>query len=418
MKSYSQAIKILKKSIITIGNEKIKSSESLNRVTATNIYLKENYPLADNSSFDGYAIRSIDTKNLSKSRKKLFKILGSIAAGDKPKNLKTKKFQTFEIMTGGLIPKGFDTIIPIEKVVFYPDKKKPRYIIIDKKIKKLQHIRFKGSDFKKKDLLIKKGTIIQSNHVLAFKTFGIQNIKVKKKPKILFFSSGNEIIDKEKIPYWKIRNSNNFYIQSIKENFLFHFSYGGILRDKDEKLFEKKMRKLIKSQVDIIITSGAVSAGKFDFIPNVVNKFDLSDYFKGVAIRPGKPILFAKIKGKQKAIFGLPGNPISSAACFRFFVYPYLRKLLGVKNEKPIKAMLKKQFTKKRNFTRFLKSKIHTTKNGKIEVEILKGQESFRIQSFLESNIWTLLNSGKSKFKKNEIVDCFFPNHPNNIFHK
>ena len=178
------------------------------------------------------------------------------------------------------------------------------------------------------------------------------------------------------------------------------------------------MRKLIKSQVDIIITSGAVSAGKFDFIPNVVNKFDLSNYFKGVAIRPGKPILFAKIKGKQKAIFGLPGNPISSAACFRFFVYPYLRKLLGVKNEKPIKAMLKKQFTKKRNFTRFLKSKIHTTKNGKIEVEILKGQESFRIQSFLESNIWTLLNSGKSKFKKNEIVDCFFPNHPNNIFHK
>ena len=210
MKSYSQAIKILKKSIITIGNEKIKSSESLNRVTATNIYLKEDYPLADNSSFDGYVIRSIDTKNLSKSRKKLFKISGSIAAGDKPNNLKTKKFHTFEIMTGGLIPKGFDTIIPIEKIVFYPDKKKPKYIIIDKKIKKLQHIRFKGSDFKKKDLLIKKGTIIQSNHVLAFKTFGIQNIKVKKKPKILFFSSGNEITDKKKIPYWKIRNSNNF----------------------------------------------------------------------------------------------------------------------------------------------------------------------------------------------------------------
>ena len=418
MKSYSQAIEILKKSIIKIGNEKIKSSESLNRVTANNIYLKEHYPLSDNSSFDGYAIKSIDTKNLGKSKKRLFKIIGSIAAGDKPNSLKTKKFRTFEVMTGGLIPKGFDTIIPVEKIVFYPYKTKPKYIIIDKKIKKFQHIRFKGSDFKKNDLLIKKGTIIQSNHILALKTFGIQNIKVKKKPKILFFSSGNELTDNKKKPYWKIRNSNSFYIQSIKNNFLFDFTYGGILRDKDEKLFEKKIRKLIKSEVDIIITSGAVSAGKFDFIPNVIDKFDLSYYFKGVAIKPGKPILFAKIKGKQKAIFGLPGNPISSAACFRFFVYPYLRKLLGVENEKPLKATLKKQFVKKKNFTRFLKSKIHTTKDGKIEVEILKGQESFRIQSFLESNIWTLLNSGKSKFKKNEIVDCFFPNHPNNIFHK
>tara|TARA_Y100000591_G_C21601164_1_gene578081 strand:+ start:73 stop:651 length:579 start_codon:yes stop_codon:yes gene_type:complete len=187
MKSYSQAIEILKKSIIKIGNEKIKSSESLNRVTANNIYLKEHYPLSDNSSFDGYAIKSIDTKNLGKSKKRLFKIIGSIAAGDKPNSLKTKKFRTFEVMTGGLIPKGFDTIIPVEKIVFYPYKTKPKYIIIDKKIKKFQHIRFKGSDFKKNDLLIKKGTIIQSNHILALKTFGIQNIKVKKNLKFYSF---------------------------------------------------------------------------------------------------------------------------------------------------------------------------------------------------------------------------------------
>ena len=85
---------------------------------------------------------------------------------------------------------------------------------------------------------------------------------------------------------------------------------------------------MLKSKIDIIITSGAVSAGKFDFIPNVVKKFKLSNYFKSVAIRPGKPILFAKFRGKPKAIFGLPGNPISSAACFRFFVYPYLLNYL------------------------------------------------------------------------------------------
>ena len=123
--------------------------------------------------------------------------------------------------------------------------------------------------------------------------------------------------------------------------------------------------------------------------------------------------MFAKIKGKQKAIFGLPGNPMSSAACFRFFVYPYLENILGVRSESPLKAILKNDFSKKKEFTRFAKSKLNTTKNGKIEVEILKGQESFRIKSFIKSNIWALLPAGKSKFKRGEIVDCFIPNNSN-----
>ena len=148
---------------------------------------------------------------------------------------------------------------------------------------------------------------------------------------------------------------------------------------------------MIKSKIDVLVTSGAVSAGKFDYIPSIVKNFKLSNYFKNVAIRPGKPVLFAKIHRKQKAIFGLPGNPISSAACFRFFVYPYLLESLGVNKEKSIKGILKNDFTKKIKFTRFVKSKINTTKNGKLEVEILKGQESYKTKSFVKSNMWVLL---------------------------
>ena len=415
MISYNQSIKILNKSIIKIKNETIKTNKCLNRVTANTIKSKVNNPSGNNAAFDGFVIKSSETNNLTNKNNRLFRILGTIAAGDKPKNKKIKKFQTFEIMTGGLIPKGFDTIIPIEQIVFYPNKKNPKYILVDKKTNKYQHVRFKGSDYKKKDLLIKKGTILQPSHILALKTLGIEEIKVKKKPNVLFFSSGNEITDQVEIPDWKVRNSNSHYIKSIDNNFFYNFFYGGILRDKDEKFFEKKIKSIINSKIDIIITSGAVSAGKFDYIPKIVNKFKLSNYFKGVTIRPGKPILFAKIRGKQKAIFGLPGNPISSAACFRFFVYPYLENLLGIEKEKSIKAILKDEFAKKVNFTRFIKSNIYTTKNGKIEVKVLKGQESFRIQSFVKSNIWIMFPSGKSKFKKGEIVDCFFPNHPNKI---
>ena len=414
MISYKQSRKILKNSKIIIKDEIVKSSNCINRVTAENIFSKINNPSENNAAFDGFAINSKDTKNLKK-KGKLFKIIGTVSAGDKPTKKRNKKFQTIEIMTGGILPKGFDTIVPIEQIIFYP-KKNPKFIFVNKKIKKHQHVRIKGSDFKRNDLLVKKGTILQPNHILAFKTLGISKVKVKKIPRILFFSTGNEITDKEKTPNWKVRNSNSHYIESLKENFLFNYSNGGILRDKDKLIFEKKIKQMINSNIDIIITSGAVSAGKFDYVPSVVKKFKLSYYFKGVAIRPGKPVLFAKIKGKQKAIFGLPGNPISSAACFRFFVFPYIENLLGISEEKPIRAVLKKNFSKKINFTRFVKSKINTTKNGNVEVEILKGQESFRIQSFIKSNIWVLLPSGKSKFKKGDAVDCFFPNNTNTIF--
>ena len=413
MISYKASKRILKKGIIKINDESVLSTNSLNRVSSLNIYSKSNYPSDDNAAFDGYAINSNDTKNINKNKSKAFKIIGSIAAGSKPFKKRVKKFETVEIMTGSIIPKSFDTIIPIEQINFYPNKKTRKFILIDKKISKYKHVRFAGSDIKKNDLVIKKNSIIMPNQILALKTLGIKNINVKKKINILFFSTGNEISNGDTIPNWKVRNSNSHYIKNLNENFLFNFKNGGILRDNDEKVFKLKIRKMLNSKTDIIVTSGAVSAGKYDFIPNVIKTFRLSNYFKSVAIRPGKPVLFAKFKGKQKAIFGLPGNPMSSAACFRFFVYPYISSLLNLSDERPIQAVLKNNFVKKKNFTRFAKSKINTTKNGKLEIEILKGQESFRIKSFVKSNIWALLPSGKSRFRKGEIIDCYLPNYSN-----
>ena len=413
MKSYSQAVKILKRGKIIIGNEYIKSSESLNRVCASNIYSNVNYPSENNSSLDGYAINSKDTKNLKKNRSNTFKIVASIPAGKKPLKKRIKKFDAAEIMTGGIIPKGLDTIIPIEQINFYPNNKIKKFIIIKKRIKKHNNVRFAGSDYKKEQLIIKKGTVIQPNHILALKTLGIKKIKVKKKLNILFFSTGNEISNLDKIPSWKVRNSNSHYIKSLENNFLFSFKDGGILKDHHQKYFKSKINKILKSKIDIIITSGAVSAGKFDYVPSTVKEFKTSHYFKNVMIRPGKPVLFAKIN--QKVIFGLPGNPISSAACFRFFVYPFIENILNINNEKPIKASLKNDFEKNKNFTRFIKSKLITTQNGKLEVELLPGQESFRINSFVKSNIWAVLPQGQTKFKKGQIIDCFFPNCPNKI---
>ena len=200
MISYQYSKKVLKKAIIKIKDENIKSINSLNRVVSSNIYCGINYPTGDNAAFDGYAINSQDTKNIKKSLSKKFKIIGLIAAGNKPFKKKIKRYDAVEIMTGGIIPKGFDTIIPIEQIIFYPNESNKKYILINKKIKKHNHVRFAGSDFKKKEIVVKKNTIIQPNHILAFKTLGIKNIKVKKKVNILFFSTGNEISNNDNIP--------------------------------------------------------------------------------------------------------------------------------------------------------------------------------------------------------------------------
>ena len=414
MINYKEAKKILIKSKIKIKDEIINSSKSLSRINALDIYSTANYPAGTNAAFDGFAINSKETIKLDKKNSQNFKILKTISAGDNPALKKINKFESVEVMTGALIPKNFDTIIPIEKIIFSKNRK---FILIKEKIKKNQHVRHAGSDYKKNDLIIKKGNIIQPSHILAFKTLGITKIKVKKKPNILFFSTGNEISNNKNIVNWKVRNSNSHYIKSLSDSFLFNFIYGGILRDKDEKFFEKKIIKSIKSKIDIIITSGAVSAGKHDFVPLVVKKFNLSNFFKGVLIKPGKPILFAKLKNVEKVIFGLPGNPISSSACFRFFVYPYLLNILGVKYEKPFKAKLKNNLFKKKDLTMFLKAKLTSTNNGIIEVEILRGQESYKIKSFVESNVWGLLKNGQSKFKKGDLIECYSPIGPNiNIF--
>ena len=167
MISYQYSKRILKKATIKIKDEDIKSTNSLNRVVSKNVYSGINYPSGDNAAFDGYAINSNDTKNIKKNSPKKFKIIGLIAAGNKPLKKKVQKNDTVEIMTGGIIPKGFDTIIPIEKIIFYQNKKN---ILLDGKITKYNHVRFAGSDFKKKEIVVKKNTVIQSNHILAFKT--------------------------------------------------------------------------------------------------------------------------------------------------------------------------------------------------------------------------------------------------------
>ena len=151
MINYKEAKKILKKSKIKIQDEIIKSSKALNRINTLDIYSTVNYPTGTNAAFDGFAINSKETIKLNKKNSQNFKILKTLSAGDNPSLKRINKFEAVEVMTGALIPKFFDTIIPIEKIIFNNNKK---HILINEKIKSNQHIRYAGSDYKKKDLII------------------------------------------------------------------------------------------------------------------------------------------------------------------------------------------------------------------------------------------------------------------------
>ena len=406
MRSYNSALSKLKKNNLFIKNETISIKKALNRVSSLDIFTKNMYPSSDNTAFDGFAVNSKETFHLSNKKTKKFKIIKTLSAGDNPKINKIPKNSSIEVMTGAIIKKPFDTVIPIEKIQFYPNNKKPKYIILDKKIKKNEFIRKAGSDYKRGDKIISKGQYINSSHILALKTLGIEKIKVKKKLNIVFYPTGDELSDKKKIPFWKVKNSNSSYLNSYIKNLPINFTIKKIVRDKQTIFFKKEIKKKISSNIDIIITSGAVSAGKFDFIPDIIKQFKPKDIFKGVAIRPGKPIMFARFIN-NKCFFGLPGNPISTAACFRFFVLPYIFKSLNLSIEKPIIAKLKNNFSKKNKFTRFIKGKLTFSKKGIAEFEILRGQESYKIKPFTQSNSWGVFKNGKSKFKKGQYIECY-----------
>ena len=245
MINYQEALSLIDKASLRLPNEKISILNSVNRVCAEDILSPSTNPSTNNTAFDGFAVIAKETEGLSSNKTKKFKILKTIAAGDDPKINNYEKNSSVEIMTGGLVSEPFDSIIPIEKAKYFPTKEKPTHIIVDEQVKKFSYIRFAGEDYNLKDVVIKKGELIQPKHIMALTTLGIKETEVKKQPKIIFFSTGNEIADyKDKnVPSWKIRNSNNHYFTSFGKSLYFQIIDGGIIKDDEPDKLKEELKK-------------------------------------------------------------------------------------------------------------------------------------------------------------------------------
>ena len=407
MINYQKATKIINKVSLNLPNEKISISDSLNRVCAKNVLSPSINPLSNNTAFDGFAVLAKETRGLSKKKVKKFKILRTISAGDNPKINNYQKNSSVQIMTGGIIPKPFNSVIPVERVKYFSSKQKPTHIVVDHEVKNFSYVRFAGEDYNLKDIVLKKGDLIQPKHIMALTTLGIKDLYVKKKPKIIFFGTGNEIVDykKRNISNWEVRNSNNHYFMAFGKSLHYQIIDGGVIKDNEHKKLKEKLKKTLKSDIDIFVTTGAISAGKFDFIPELINKLGFKTYFKGVSIKPGRPIMLYKFQKNEKLFFGLPGNPISCAAGFRFFIYPLIRNSLGMLKEKKFKAKLTNKYSKRKDFTHFARCVINANSKGLAELRVLQGQQSHRVKTFVNANCWGIFPGGKEQFKSGDFIE-------------
>jgi len=405
MISYRESIRLIDKISLKLLNETVSTVNATNRVCAEHVLSPIKNPSHNNTAFDGFAVLSKETKGLTKKNKKKFKILKTIAAGDDPKINNYEKNSVVEIMTGALMPDFYDSILPVEKAKYFPSKGKPTHIIIEEEVNKSSYIRFAGEDYNIKDVVVKKGELIQPKHLMAFTTLGIKEITVKKTPKIIFFGTGNEIVDykEENVPAWKVRNSNNYYLEAFAKSLNLEIIDGGIIKDEEPEKLKQSLNNFTNSDINLFVTSGAISAGKYDFIPKFVEDFGFKKHFKGVSIKPGRPIILSTFK--DKLFFGLPGNPISCAAGFRFFIYPLLRNNLGMLKEKKFKAKLINKYSKRKDFTHFARCLINVNIKGLGELQVLQGQQSHRIESFVKANCWGIFPGGKEQFKSGDIVE-------------
>jgi molybdopterin molybdotransferase len=402
MISYTQALGILHSKASLMGVERVTLMQSLGRVTAETVYASRKVPGFDNSAMDGFAIVSEWTREASSEKPLRLAIDGTLAAGELPRNINERR--AVEIMTGAILPRGADAVIPLENVTIEQDEEGRRTATqISEPVRLHQNVRFAGEDFEIGTPLVKSGRIVTPGAVAVLAASGIAEIMVRKRPCIGQISSGKEVVDDltASLEASQIYNSNAPYLQAVASLTPSTIQKLGHIGDDPEALSAILYGAPPGS---ILISSGAVSKGRHDFIPEVLKSVGATIHFHGVAIKPGKPILFATFDD-GRVFFGLPGNPISTAVGWNFFVRPFLTASLGLKAPAPIKARLSDRVVKKGPLRHFLKGRLGVSPEGVLTATVLPGQESFKILPLVPMNCWVILKEESSEFSAGDLVE-------------
>lgn len=383
MISYLEALELIRTHAQLYHCEQVSLQDACGRISAEDIYSTIDLPSFNNSAMDGFALKAIDTLSATKVNPVKLRVGTTLAAGSDLQNLELADCTA--IMTGAAVPDAYNAIIPIEQVqVIHEGEHK--YILVSDAVKLSANLRFAGEDVTQGSLIVRASQQLRPQDIMLLAACGVASVMVYSQITIALATSGEEISDEynQTLNFGQIYNANAPLLQNLATSPVFDLKYHGIIGDKRSELIEL----INTSQAQIIITTGAVSMGEWDFIPETLREIGAEIIFHKTAIRPGKPILFAKLTD-GRYFFGLPGNPVSSFVGWRFFVIPLIRAILGKASEKSATALASTNFNKKHRLRQFLKANL-SIDDGVAQLTISRDQESFKIAPLTSSNVWVI----------------------------
>lgn len=329
------------------GSESMDVSQASDRILAENVIARIPSPRFDNSAMDGFALRANDIIGASKNNPILLKNMGTSSAGQ-PFEQTLEVGSCVQCMTGAKIPTGADTVVMVEDTSGFNNDE---HVSIYSESVEGKHIRRMGEEIKMADILINKGTNVTTSEIGICASFGYAEIVVAKKPKIAIFSTGNELVEPgNELKEGQIYNSNLPVFADLVKKAGGDVSMKGVIEDKKSSLRSFLDKALCNC--DLIISSGGVSMGRYDYVRDVMMDLGVKEHFWKVAQKPGKPFFFGT-KG-NKLVFGLPGNPVSSYIGFIEWVWPVIREMMGDRKRPPIIGTLTESFKREKTKYRYL----------------------------------------------------------------
>ncbi|MCX6285120.1 MAG: molybdopterin molybdotransferase MoeA [Bacteroidetes bacterium] len=385
---FEEALNIVLNNAIPFGEEVVGMESAAGRILSRDVFSDIDMPPFDKSAVDGFACRMRDAGYGMELR-----VIETIAAGSVP-SMAIQEGECSRIMTGGMLPVGADAVIMVEDTEI-SSAGTIKFI----KEKTAINICYRAEDIRNGQKVLEKGTRIEPAHFAVLASVGNTGIHVARQPHIGIISTGNELVEPGQKPEGaRIRNSNAWQLLAQARQIPALCSYYGIADDSLEELKDKISMGLFEA--DIVILTGGVSMGDFDYVPEAMESLGAKILFKSVAIQPGRPTVFARYN--EQFIFGLPGNPVSSFVLFELMVKPFVLKMMGCNEIPRVHAMpMGVDFSRKKSSR---KSVIPVTVDGGA-VYPIEYHGSAHINAYTRAGGMMIMDIGQTEIRKGEPVN-------------
>ncbi|HET9047888.1 MAG TPA: gephyrin-like molybdotransferase Glp [Chiayiivirga sp.] len=386
------------------------AGESLGRVLAAPVISAENLPPFDNSAMDGFALFS---GGVALDGGREFAVRGALMAGDGQSEALRDGTHAFEIMTGARLPDGADAVVPVEQVAVLERDAAGHAtrIRLEATIETGRHLRRAGEDVAQGIEVMAAGSVIGPAHLAMLAALGVGQVSVRRRPRVALVCTGRELVDTADatLDGSQIRNSNGPLLAARLREAGAELVLQATVSDEPEA-FAAALAQARACGAEVFISTGAVSMGRHDFVPDTLRQAGAQLHFHKVRMRPGKPLLLASLPDGI-VCFGLPGNPASSAVGLRFFVEPLLRAMLGMATERPLRVVLEACATPASGWRYLYKGALVLDASGHMRARMLAGQESFRIRPLLQANAWLELAADRAPVQAGDLIDVWPPGH-------